>query len=69
MSKIWAFDHIENKHTSYCGKDCMKKYCASSREHAKKITEFEMKDVTVNKRKVKITSRHKSMLYLGGKES
>ena len=26
MSPIWAFDHIENKHTLYCGKDCMKKF-------------------------------------------
>ena len=27
MSTIWAFDHIENKHTLYRGKDCMKKFC------------------------------------------
>ena len=26
MSKMWAFDHIENKHTLYRGKDCMKKF-------------------------------------------
>ena len=24
MSAIWAFDHIENKHTLYHGNDCMK---------------------------------------------
>ena len=36
MSKIWAFDHIENKHISnityisfYRRKDCMKKFCKS----------------------------------------
>ena len=23
MSIIWAFDHIENKHTLYRGKDCV----------------------------------------------
>ena len=23
MSTMWAFDHIENKHNLYCGKDCM----------------------------------------------
>ena len=27
MSTIWAFDHIENKHTLYRGKDCMEKFC------------------------------------------
>ena len=43
MSTIWAFDHIENKHTLYCGKDCMKKFCTSLREHAKKIIDFEKK--------------------------
>ena len=26
MSTIWAFDHIENKHILYRGKDCMKKF-------------------------------------------
>ena len=32
MSTISAFDHIENKHSSYRGKDCMKKFCTSLRE-------------------------------------
>ena len=26
MSPIWAFDHIENKHTLYRRKGCMKKF-------------------------------------------
>ena len=25
MSTIWAFNHIESKHTLYCRKDCLKK--------------------------------------------
>ena len=29
MATIWAFDHIENKHTLYRGKDCMKNFCTS----------------------------------------
>ena len=57
MSTIWAFDHIENKHTLYRGKDCMKNLCES-------LIDFEKKKVTVNKRRMKITSRWKSMLYL-----
>ena len=43
MSIIWGFDHIENKHTLYRGKDCMKKFCDSLREHAKYIINFEKK--------------------------
>ena len=35
MLTIWAFDHIENKHALYCGKECMKSVCKSLREHAK----------------------------------
>ena len=43
MSAIWAFDNIENKHTLYRGKDCMKKFCDFLREHAKNIPGFEKK--------------------------
>ena len=43
MLKIWAFDHIENKHNLYCGKKYMKKFCKSLREHTKNITDFEKK--------------------------
>ena len=25
MLTVWKFDHLENKHTLYCGKDCLKK--------------------------------------------
>ena len=61
----WAFDNIENKHTLYGGKDCMKKFCKSLREHVKNIIKIlKRKNVTVNKRKTKISSRSKSMLHL-----
>ena len=42
----------------------MKKFCTSLREQVKDITNFEKKNVNDNKRKTKITSRCKSMLYL-----
>ena len=65
MSTIWAFDHIENKHTLDRRKDSMKKFYESLREHTKNVNDFEKKkNVTVNKRRTKITSRCKSMLYL-----
>ena len=41
MSKIWGFDHIEDKHTLYRRKVCRKKFCTSLREHAKSIIDFE----------------------------
>ena len=59
MSTIWAFDHIENKHTLHRGKDCMKKFCSSLREPAKNLTDFEKM-----KRIIRITSRCKSVLNL-----
>ena len=43
MSMIWTFDGIENKHDVYKGKDCMKKFYESLREHTIKIIKFEKK--------------------------
>ena len=70
MSRIWAFDHIEKKHTLYRGKDSMKKFCTSLRKHAKNIIDFEKKkNVTVNKRRSKIISRCKSIFIFVEKDS
>ena len=43
MSTIGAIHYMENKHILYCGKDCVKKFCESLREHAKNIIDFEKK--------------------------
>ena len=40
MSTILSFKNIENKHDEYRGKDCMKKFCESFREHTMEITNF-----------------------------
>ena len=37
MSTISSFKNIENKHDVYRGKNCMKMFCESLREHAVKI--------------------------------
>ena len=47
VSTIWAFDHIENKHTLHSGKDSMKQLCTSLREHAENITDFEKKKMSL----------------------
>ena len=49
MSTTWGFKHIKNKHTLYRGKDCMKTFCESLKEHAIK------KNVAFNKQRVKST--------------
>ena len=41
MSTIWAFDHLENKHTLYREKGCIKKFCSSLRKHATNILNVE----------------------------
>ena len=66
MSKIYGFRHIENKHTLYREKDCLKKICDHLREHAKNIIAFEKKkkNVTTNKRGINVMLICKSMLYL-----
>ena len=40
-STICTFDHIENKHNLYRGKNYMKKFSESLSEHAKNIIDFE----------------------------
>ena len=50
MSTISSFRSIENKHDVYRGKDCMKKFCESLREHPMKI-------INVKKKKNKVISK------------
>ena len=43
MSTILSFRSIENKCHVYRGKDCMKNFCESLREHTMKIINFQNK--------------------------
>ena len=54
MSVIWGFDHVENKHFFYFFRRTCKKY------------NWQWKDqkISVNKGRIKIKARYKSMLYL-----
>ena len=45
MPTISSFRSIENKPEIYRGKDCMKKFCESLREHAMKIINFKKKKI------------------------
>ena len=66
MTAIWRFDHIEDKHTLYRGKDCMKKFCTSLREHAKNIIDFEKKMLPLTKEKLK-SHQGAKVCYICGK--
>ena len=67
MSQIWGFNHIEDKHTLYRGKDRMKKFCEYSREHAKSIIDFENKIITNNKERIETIYGCRCMLHLWNK--
>ena len=43
MSTILSFKSLESEHEVYRGKDCMKKFCESLREHAMEIINFKKK--------------------------
>ena len=59
MSTISSFKDIENKYDIYVGKDFMKKFCESLREHPKK------KKKKIKKKKMKsLTNDQQNLLYL-----
>ena len=47
MSTISSLKNIENKHDLPRGKDCMKKFCKSSRKHAIKIIILKNKKINL----------------------
>ena len=53
MSTISSFKSIENKHDVYRGKNCMKTFCESLREHAMEI-------ITLKKIKLLTNEQRKS---------
>ena len=67
MSTILGFDQTEDKHTLYHGKDCMKIFCTSLREHAKNISDFKKKKrLPLTKEELKLHQDSK-VCYICGK--
>ena len=64
MSTIWAFNNIENKHTLYCGKDCMKKFCSFLREHVKNIIDIEKKKMLLITKEELKSHQHARNCYI-----
>ena len=63
MSNIWVFDHIEIKHTLYCGKYSMKKFC----NFLGNITDFEKKKMLPLRNEELKSCQNKNMCYICGK--
>ena len=48
-------DNTENKHSLYCWKNCMKKFCSYLREHATNVMNYEKKKMLpLTKRKLNL---------------
>ena len=64
-STISSFRSIENKHDIYRGKDCMKKFFQSLREHAMEIINFKKKEIKLlTKEQQGSYKSAKNLLYL-----
>ena len=63
VSNISSFRKPENKYDVYRGKDFMKKFCESLREHAMKIIS-KRKNEAIRKRASGIIRKCKNLLYL-----
>ena len=59
-----SFDQTKNKLNHYRGKDCMKKFCKDSREHASKIISYEKKKMIPLTIKEKIHYNEQEICYI-----
>ena len=65
MSTILSFKTIENKYDVYRGKECMKKFCESLREHSMEIINpKKKKNEVINKRAEGMIQKCKNLSYL-----
>ena len=67
MSSIWAFYNIEMKQTLCQGKDCMKKFCTSLREHVTNLIDFEKKKMLPLTKKEPKLYQYATACYICGK--
>ena len=58
------FKDIENKHDVYRGKDLMKKFCESLREHAIQIINFKKKQMKLLKKEHQISYGSAKIYYI-----
>ena len=64
MFTILSFKSIENKHDVYCGKDCMKGFIESLREHAMEIISFKKKKIKLLRNKQQKSYKNANICYI-----
>ena len=64
MSTISSFKSIEIKHDVYRGKDCMKKFCESLREHVMKIIDFKKKKMKLSTNEQRKRYQYSKICYI-----
>ena len=64
MSAISSFKRIENKYDVYSGKDYMKKFSVSLREHAVKIITFKNKKMKLLTKEQQISYKNTKICYI-----
>ena len=63
-----SFDESKNKLNYYRGKDCMKKFCKDSKEHATRIINYEKKKIIPLTKEEKINYNDQQTCYICKKE-
>ena len=64
MSTRSSFKNIENKHGLFRGKDCMKKFCVSLREHKTKIINFKKKKMKLLTKEIQESYENAKICYI-----
>ena len=68
MSTIASFKSIENKHDVHRGKDCMKKFSKSFREHSSKIINFKKKKIKSLTKEQQESNENAKICYISKKK-
>ena len=64
MPTASSFKSIENKHRVYRGKDCMKKFCKSLRQHVVKTINFKRKKMKLLTKEQQESYRNAKICYI-----
>ena len=64
MFTISSIKSIENKHDVYSGKDCLKKFCESLREHAMEMISFKKKKLKLLPKKQQESYEKAKICYI-----
>ena len=67
MSTIWELHHIENKHTLYYEKYCMKMFCKSFREYVENLIDFGKKKMLLLTKEEPKSHQDAKVYYICGK--